>query len=147
MRASVRTITVSLLCLVTFVASATGVSAGRVICTDWDGCISVETRHPPHGGCHSEDHHGDDHNDAPEPEQGDPSCQDRMTSGLLSERTTTSLDAARLFALAPPVPTLIADGCSPQCDALSGPAATRFGDVAGVPRAEVVGLRAIVLLD
>jgi hypothetical protein len=135
--------TAALLCIATFVAGAMGFTTGMVICRDADGCVAVEVSHQSHQGCHSED---DSHPEQRHQEEGqeEDSCSDTGLAAHRSERVT-GFDASHFFAMNFIASAHGRGGCTLYCPALLRPSVA-FDAQAGIPRAEAVGLRAIILL-
>ena len=122
-----------------------GFTTGMVICRDGDGCVAVELTHGPHQGCHSDegDHPENGHQQGQGEEEG--SCSDSVLAAQRAERVTHSIDSSQFFAMNFIATAQSRSDCTLDAPVLLRPSAAMAVE-AGVPRAEAVGLRAIVLL-
>lgn len=163
-RQPARAILALTLCLATLFTSVSGLAGGAVLCVDGDGCIAVEFAHAQHRNCHADHHHhdhgdacceGDDHHAGcdgsgdvsatrVEPTDAGEPCND-VTLGardFLKARRPDSDGGLFRFDL----PTPAFTSALPASPDLSVPLPGDSPPHGGKPRAEMISLRATVLL-
>ena len=141
-----RIFTAALVCLATFASSTLGFTNGMVLCTDSDGCVAREPAHEAHRGCHSDAGSEAGH-------EGEPAhlpheqtvCRDVSLDALRPECVTAPIDPPRLCAANPAALPYAASACPPSLSITLRELASITIE-AGVPRADRIGLRAIILL-